>query len=160
MSWSNIIRQRDEAEQKMLRDAGYEQPEITGERRITRDQPSKRKGRSSVARRREMMRAVFRLDWQEMTPADVVRSGANDAKTKRLAIVGCACEACKVAMPAPALVHLHHVVFVARGGTNDDDNVALLCPNCHAKAHWLDRKLPADERPQDRAALLALLAVA
>lgn len=29
----------------------------------------------------------------------------------------------------------HHIIPVSRGGTNDEDNLILLCPNCHKKAH-------------------------
>lgn len=34
-------------------------------------------------------------------------------------------------------VHHHHIVPVSCGGTDDPDNLILLCPNCHALAHNL-----------------------
>ena len=32
-------------------------------------------------------------------------------------------------------MQLHHIKQVAEGGTNDIDNIIVLCPNCHTKAH-------------------------
>ena len=29
----------------------------------------------------------------------------------------------------------HHIIPIAQGGTNDEENLILLCPNCHALAH-------------------------
>lgn len=31
---------------------------------------------------------------------------------------------------------VHHIVRCSDGGTNDPDNLELLCPNCHAKVHY------------------------
>ena len=33
------------------------------------------------------------------------------------------------------ILQLHHIKQVAEGGTNDVDNIIVLCPNCHTKAH-------------------------
>ena len=30
----------------------------------------------------------------------------------------------------------HHIVPVAEGGTNEESNIILLCPNCHKMAHY------------------------
>ena len=30
---------------------------------------------------------------------------------------------------------MHHIKSVADGGTNDETNLVLLCPNCHKMAH-------------------------
>ena len=78
-------------------------------------------------------------------------------KAVKLARLGCACESCGTAMPVPSLLHLHHVLPVSRGGKTTDENCALLCPNCHTKAHWLDRELTLEKRPNDVAALVELL---
>lgn len=32
----------------------------------------------------------------------------------------------------------HHVTWLARGGSDTIDNVVVVCPNCHTKAHVLD----------------------
>jgi len=37
------------------------------------------------------------------------------------------------------MLHVHRVVPGRLGGTYTPDNVALLCPNCHAVAHDLSR---------------------
>lgn len=88
--------------------------------------------------------------------ADVKRDQAA-IKARYVAENGPACMACSTVMPDKSLLNLHHVVPVARGGQNEDDNLALICPNCHAKAHWLDRQLKKLDRPTSRTALLALL---
>lgn len=32
----------------------------------------------------------------------------------------------------------HHIIPLSRGGKNEIDNIAALCPNCHKKAHYAD----------------------
>lgn len=115
------------------------------------------KGRSLKKKRLSLIAAVFAKDYQPGSPELEVRLGSKIAKANRIARVGCKCEACETAMPVPRLVHLHHVVFVSRGGSNADENTILLCPNCHSKAHWLDTQIPADERPRNSTELLLLL---
>lgn len=92
----------------------------------------------------------------ELDPIDIVRSGSAVVKAKRIAAIGCVCENCRISMPSKRLVQLHHVVFVSRGGTNEDENTLLLCPNCHVRAHWLDQYLPPDERPRNRDELIEM----
>lgn len=62
-----------------------------------------------------------------------VAESRNDAKYFRDIVYerteGC-CEACGVY--APFILELHHVVPVSRGGNGFPDNLAALCPNCHA----------------------------
>lgn len=52
------------------------------------------------------------------------------------------CAVCKWAPPAQIavrrglnLLHAHHVVPLACGGSNDEENLVILCPNHHALAH-------------------------
>jgi hypothetical protein len=33
------------------------------------------------------------------------------------------------------ILHIHHIVPVFCGGTNERSNLIALCPNCHAAAH-------------------------
>lgn len=33
------------------------------------------------------------------------------------------------------ILQVHHIVPVKQGGTNNADNLIVLCPNCHYKAH-------------------------
>lgn len=60
------------------------------------------------------------------------------------------CEACDWSHPMPEatkVMHVHHVVPISRGGDNEETNLILLCPNCHAVAHLLmDRGLSAATR--------------
>lgn len=88
---------------------------------------------------------------------DRPRAGAESAKIRMIALLGCRCEACATQMPSKALVHLHHVVPVRDGGTTADANLMLLCPNCHSRAHWIYRNLNQHERPATRQALADLL---
>lgn len=68
------------------------------------------------------------------------------------------CENCAIILPAASMLHMHHTVPVSRGGSDGFDNLILLCPNCHAIAHWLDRQIDASKRPRDRHELQALMA--
>lgn len=49
---------------------------------------------------------------------------------------GGVCEKCKHANFA--ILNAHHIVEVCNGGTDDLDNLLLLCPNCHALEHLND----------------------
>lgn len=86
-----------------------------------------------------------------------VRRGQKAEKDRLLAKTGGACEGCDVTLPDPELLHVHHVVPVGRGGTNAHYNVTLVCPNCHAIAHWYDRTLGETARPVGRLELIVLL---
>lgn len=33
------------------------------------------------------------------------------------------------------ILQVHHIIPVKKGGTNDANNLIVLCPNCHYKAH-------------------------
>lgn len=101
-----------------------------------------------------LIRAITGKDHQRES---VARKGQSRLKATLVARHGAKCENCDTAMPSSNSLHLHHVVPVSRGGLTTEENVALVCPNCHAKAHWLDRQLGADKRPTDRDELLAAL---
>jgi 5-methylcytosine-specific restriction endonuclease McrA len=45
----------------------------------------------------------------------------------------------------------HHLIPKAKGGMNNDDNLVLLCPNCHRAAH-LGMLNPSDLRYRKRLA--------
>jgi 5-methylcytosine-specific restriction endonuclease McrA len=79
-------------------------------------------------------------------------------KAELIAEGGSACRSCGVVMPSDSLMHTHHVVPVARGGHDIKGNCVLLCPNCHAVAHWIDRTTPKEERPATPGDLLRALA--
>lgn len=34
-----------------------------------------------------------------------------------------------------AILNVHHIIEVCNGGSDDLDNLLLLCPNCHAVEH-------------------------
>ena len=54
--------------------------------------------------------------------------------------VGGRCEACGWGWSGRPLVQVHHIVPVSVGGGNEDDNLVVLCPNCHAIAHALESR--------------------
>lgn len=55
------------------------------------------------------------------------------------------CECCRWKPPAPLLagnkqlflLHAHHIISVSRGGSDNPENLVLLCANCHAIADYL-----------------------
>jgi predicted HNH restriction endonuclease len=55
------------------------------------------------------------------------------------------CQLCEA--PAPfrdkdgdPFLHVHHIIWLTRNGSDTIDNCVALCPNCHAKMHVLDKK--------------------
>jgi hypothetical protein len=43
------------------------------------------------------------------------------------------CEACKQKLTA--IPDIHHITPIDEGGSNSDNNLIVLCPTCHRKAH-------------------------
>ena len=61
---------------------------------------------------------------------------------KRMALLrsGAKCEYCKKDPPffdkyGEPFFEVHHIIALSKGGEDDIDNVAALCPNCHRKIH-------------------------
>ncbi len=46
------------------------------------------------------------------------------------------CERCQYS-EEPRILVVHHIIERAKGGSDDLDNLELLCPNCHAKHHLI-----------------------
>jgi 5-methylcytosine-specific restriction endonuclease McrA len=117
-----------------------------------------------MAKRGSPHRGVARLllATEKARVKDDARPGRNrensaSIKATRVAATGPVCESCAIVMPSASLLHIHHITPISEGGLDVDANCALLCPNCHAKAHWLHRRLTADARPKDATGLLSLL---
>lgn len=47
------------------------------------------------------------------------------------------CEHCLWRAPDSSLLHAHHVVPLACGGDDAVENLIVLCPTCHALAHYV-----------------------
>lgn len=48
------------------------------------------------------------------------------------------CEHCRWRTPyGSELLHAHHVIPLSCGGPDTIDNLIILCPNCHAIAHFV-----------------------
>lgn len=43
----------------------------------------------------------------------------------------------------PKILVVHHIVEKCNGGTNDLDNLQLICPNCHALQHYGKEEISA-----------------
>jgi hypothetical protein len=87
-------------------------------------------------------------------------------KRRMLAQAEWACEFCGWRAPKllaeDAILSLHHVMPVYIGGSDDPDNLIILCPTCHALAHACEiRRKHADydlrSGPETRDALLRRL---
>lgn len=68
------------------------------------------------------------------------------------------CEHCNWTPPEPSMLHAHHVIPLACGGPDTKKNIIVLCPNCHAVAHWVTKRPVSGQRysgPTTRAALQA-----
>ena len=40
----------------------------------------------------------------------------------------------------PEAIHVHHIIERCKGGTDDLDNLKLLCPTCHVETHILMKR--------------------
>lgn len=50
--------------------------------------------------------------------------------------LGGECEDCGERQPyGQPRLHPHHIIFQSHGGKTDVENIAMVCPNCHSKAH-------------------------
>jgi len=47
------------------------------------------------------------------------------------------CEHCAWRPPVARLLHAHHVIPMGCGGEDKASNILVLCPNCHALAHYV-----------------------
>lgn len=52
-------------------------------------------------------------------------------------------------------LEVHHVKWLAKGGSDTVNNVVALCPNCHRKMHLLSR--PVDIKKLEEKARLKLI---
>lgn len=80
-----------------------------------------------------LVAALASMGTEQKAPA---RKSLAKIKARLMVDRGEACEVCAQRMPDPSLINAHHVVPVADGGGDEDSNIALVCPNCHAIAHW------------------------
>lgn len=77
------------------------------------------------------------------------------------------CEVCGWQPPAPPLklnrtlflLHAHHIVPVSRQGTDEPENLILLCANCHDIADYLSGRSIGTEYIKTRDVLLENLAL-
>lgn len=45
----------------------------------------------------------------------------------------------------PLVLEIHHKISKKDGGGNEDENLILLCPNCHSIEHWKKAKVKTPE---------------
>lgn len=55
-------------------------------------------------------------------------------KVRLIKLRGSCCERCNFANTT--ILNIHHKIRRADGGTDDIDNLELICPNCHAEEHY------------------------
>lgn len=55
-------------------------------------------------------------------------------KERLIKLRGTSCERCDY--PNTKILNVHHKIYRSNGGTNELDNLELICPNCHAEEHY------------------------
>jgi 5-methylcytosine-specific restriction endonuclease McrA len=50
------------------------------------------------------------------------------------------CEHCGFDPPVISLLHAHHIIPVSCGGADRPENMIVLCPTCHAIAHYVTQR--------------------
>ncbi len=54
-----------------------------------------------------------------------------DARRDSLLMLNPACEACD----SPSNLHIHHIIPISKGGSHREDNLMVLCEECHSSQH-------------------------
>lgn len=65
----------------------------------------------------------------------------NRAATYRSSRLPSGCEVCAWNPPGGRGLHVHHIVPKKRGGSDDEGNLIVLCPNDHVLAHSLPERM-------------------
>jgi 5-methylcytosine-specific restriction endonuclease McrA len=55
-------------------------------------------------------------------------------KIRLIDLKGSSCEKCKY--PNTKILEVHHIIRQCDGGSDELDNLQLICPNCHAEEHY------------------------
>lgn len=61
-------------------------------------------------------------------------SSSRSLKNRLVLLRGDKCQIC--AFPNTKILHVHHIIERSNGGTDNLDNLLLICPNCHATIHY------------------------
>lgn len=95
---------------------------------------------------RELEKMAAKRGTRDVTQKDVAtKQYARDPYVSELAkrLAAGKCELCR--KPAPfrdskgkPYLETHHVIWLAKGGSDTVDNTVALCPNCHRKMHIVD----------------------
>ena len=59
---------------------------------------------------------------------------------------------CKCEYNKLPILHVHHKIEKSKGGTDDINNLELVCPNCHAEEHFLRREVKHKTKMEDKLA--------
>jgi hypothetical protein len=68
---------------------------------------------------------------------DVVKT-QQALKNRLITLRGCNCEKC--GCTKTSILNVHHKIRKVDGGSDDLDNLQLICPNCHAEIHYGNKK--------------------
>jgi len=97
----------------------------------------------AARKKREALEPIEALRVSDTAPSVALEDGPNRRVIRDWRVADNAkqgkeiCEHCRWKPPAPSLLHAHHVVPVSCGGPDETANLLVLCPNCHAIAHYV-----------------------
>ena len=92
----------------------------------------------------------YRSQTGEIAPSDKIVYGhfRSSLKYYLLSLRGNTCERCKTTWSSQKEAHIetqvHHIVKVSDSGTDEDDNLMILCHSCHRNEHGYH--IPHDSR--------------
>lgn len=106
------------------------------------DKGSKKKKNKLKELKDELNKFDLQHPKAKLTEVEIVKRSALVSNIVKMRAAG-VCQLCN--KPAPfynkngeAYLECHHVIWLAKGGTDEIENVVALCPNCHKKMHILD----------------------
>lgn len=74
-----------------------------------------------------------------------LKDNAKDLRSIRLRLFkerGAHCDICDLSNSN--ILQVHHIIEKSRGGTDEDNNLQILCPNCHYTIHLGDSRISED----------------
>lgn len=80
-----------------------------------------------------------RLHSKGRKPGKSRRTSTRTFRARLLAIRGNKCELCDY--NKHNILNIHHIIEKCNGGTDEESNLLLICPNCHTEVHKGFRKI-------------------
>lgn len=129
MAWREANTEKYKAYQRAYQDANRHRT-IERLKRWRQDNPERGRAYGREWRRANLHRLVVKEQRRRARIKGVGGNLSPDIHARLMTLQRCKCAICRVSLKE-VRPHLDHVMPIAKGGTNTDDNAQLLCPTCN-----------------------------